>query len=267
MTTATLLAQLARKQAVLRLPDMDKVQCRSNLPYRHDDAGAVLDIYYPNQQGSGPWPVVMLVTGYPMSADHKSKWGPFTSWARLLAVSGMAAVIYACKEPVADAQAVLAFLHGQAGALQLQAERIGLWSSSGSCPTALALLQYPTVDAIRCAAFCYGYMMDVPGRTDMADAARLYGFANPGNLKTTADISVTIPLLVLRAGQDNFAGVNTSIDNFIAAALACNLHLSLLNHNTGLHAFDVDEDSATSRALIQQVLNFLASHLNCKLET
>lgn len=45
-------------------------------------------------------------------------------------------------------------------------------------------------------------------------------------------------------------------------ALARNLPISLINHATGTHGFDLDEDTATSRAVIQQVLAFLQLHLS-----
>ena len=63
----------------------------------------------------------------------------------------------------------------------------------------------------------------------------------------------------MRAGQDQFAHLNDSIDRFVAGALARNLPITLVNHATGPHAFDLMQDSETSREIIRQVLDFLRS--------
>jgi hypothetical protein len=56
-------------------------------------------------------------------------------------------------------------------------------------------------------------------------------------------------------------GVNESIDNFLAKALICNLPITFINHPTAPHAFDVMDDSETSREIIRQILTFMRFHL------
>jgi hypothetical protein len=55
--------------------------------------------------------------------------------------------------------------------------------------------------------------------------------------------------------------LNDALDRVVSAALARNLPLTLVNHATGLHGFDCDEDSVVSRGIIQQVLAFLRLHV------
>jgi hypothetical protein len=43
--------------------------------------------------------------------------------------------------------------------------------------------------------------------------------------------------------------------------VAANLPISLANHPTGPHAFDIMDDSETSRGIIRQILAFLRLHL------
>ncbi|MGP0074234.1 MAG: hypothetical protein ACLPWF_20160 [Bryobacteraceae bacterium] len=51
--------------------------------------------------------------------------------------------------------------------------------------------------------------------------------------------------------------MNEGIDRFISHALAANLPITLVNHPTGPHAFDILDDSETSREIIRQILEFL----------
>jgi hypothetical protein len=70
-----------------------------------------------------------------------------------------------------------------------------------------------------------------------------------------------VPLFIARAGQEQFPRLNDTIDAFVATALGSNLPLTLVNHPTGPHAFDLFDDSDASRAVIRQVLLFLQSTL------
>jgi hypothetical protein len=73
-----------------------------------------------------------------------------------------------------------------------------------------------------------------------------------------------MPLLFARAGRDQFAGLNDAMDGVIAAGLARNLPVSMVNHPGGVHAFDLEEDSEASRGIIRQVLSFLRQHLEVR---
>ena len=75
------------------------------------------------------------------------------------------------------------------------------------------------------------------------------------------DIASDIPLFIVRAGQDQFAGLNGTIEEFVAGALRLNLPLTLVNHASGAHGFDFDDDSEASRAVIRRILEFLRLHL------
>jgi hypothetical protein len=68
-------------------------------------------------------------------------------------------------------------------------------------------------------------------------------------------------MFLARAGRDETAGLNAALDRFAAAALARNLPISLINHAEGPHAFDLLDDSGTTREVIRCILGFLAFHL------
>jgi acetyl esterase/lipase len=116
-------------------------------------------------------------------------------------------------------------------------------------------------DYLKCAVFCYGYMLDLNGSTIVADAATQMRFVNPCAGKSVEDLRRYIPLFVARAGQDQMPGLNEALDRFIVKALACNLPVTFVNHATAPHAFDLLQDSADSREIIRRILAFLQFHL------
>ena len=114
---------------------------------------------------------------------------------------------------------------------------------------------------IRCAALMYGFMLDVGGRTVVADAASAWNFANASAGKSVTDLRSDAPLLVVRAGADRFAGLNETLDGFVAEALACDLPLTLVNVAHAPHAFDLLHPTEQSRSAIRQILSFFQEHL------
>ena len=73
-----------------------------------------------------------------------------------------------------------------------------------------------------------------------------------------------VPIFIARAGGDQFAGVNPSIDAFAAEALRLNLPLTLVNHAAGAHGFDLFDDSEASRGVIRMLLEFLRTNLGAR---
>jgi len=223
------------------------------------------DVYRPAQPACVRPPVVLLTTGFPDDGMRKAIGCPakamqsYRSWARLIAGSGLAAVTYTNHEPVADARAILDHLRDNGEALQIDERRIGLWACSGNVPNALSLLMsdWP----VAAAALLYGYMLDLDGGTEVADAARLWRFANPAADKLLDDLPPDRPLLIVRAGRDAMAGLNGSIDRFTARALALNKAFTLVNVPEARHAFDTVDKTASSRHAIACVLAFLRQHV------
>ena len=254
---------LAMKQVVYTLPGMHDIVPRGEVRYGGcDDAVRTMDIYYPPDVTSrAPPPLVILVNGYPMPADWTRQWEPLVSWARLFATRGMASIIYACKDPATDIHTLLQYLDENTQSLAIDNNRIGLLATSGNVPNALSLVMNRRYDNFRCAALCYGYMLDINGRHSVADAARQWGFENPSEGKTVDDVPGDLPLFIARAGQDHFPGINAGIDAFAITALERNLPFTLVNHAGGPHAFDMDDDSEASRYVIEQLLAFMSSHL------
>lgn len=248
------------RRICLQLDGMDAVIVRRDVECVATDAGPLTqDFYYPPERpAGGNWPAVIIVAGYP--GPYKNL-GWTVSMAQLVAVSGMVAVAYTDREPLSDLQAVFLHLQEHAPSLQVDASRVGVVAVSGNVPTALAALMQHASRPPACAVFGYGYMLDLDGSTEVADAAARWRFANPCEGKTVAELRQDVPLFIARAGRDEFPGVNASIDSFLRHALRANLPLTLVNYPEGAHAFDLFDDSPTSREIVLRSLRFLQHHL------
>lgn len=260
---------MVRRTVLYNLPGGDAVQVRRDLGFTGASGEALfLDLYRPKDHRAGSaLPCVLIVAGYPDAGFERmvgcrfKDMGPVQSWARLIAASGIAVITYTNREPVSDAHALLRHVEGQTADLDLDLTRLGLWASSGNVPLALSLLMEKALPQATCAAFCYGLTLDLEGRTAIADAARQFRFANPAAGKTVGDLPGQAPLFLARAGRDEVPGLNDSMDRFIAAALGGNLALTVTNHPEGPHAFDLLHDSAMTRHIVIQLLEFLKAQL------
>lgn len=258
---------------VLTLPKMDEVSLQQ-VEYVEDSDGALgLDIYYPpgcklieTKLAETKLAVVILVTGHAdptieAAVGCKLKDSEaYISWAKLIAVSGVVAITYANRNPAQDIASLIDYLKSNADLLNIDLNRVGIWSCSANVPNALALAISGQIN-IRCAAFLYGFMFDRGGKTFVADAASQSGFAAPNANSTIDDMPRDMALRIIRAGADQIPGINQTIDDFCSDALSRNLPVTLVNHSSGRHSFDIFDDGDLSRVIIRDLLSFLAFHL------
>ena len=260
---------VTKQRLVYDMPGTRDVVLRRDVEFRAADGGVLaMDLYSPpDSRSDARTPAVVIVAGFP-DVGFQARLGcrfkdmeSSVSWARLLAASGMVAITYTNREPAADLHALLQHIRSDAAALGIDENRIGLWASSGNVPLALSVLMHGTSRYAKCAALCYGYMLDLEGATGVADASRMFGFVNPNAGKSIEDLPRDVPLFVARAGQDELPGLNETLDHFLAGALACNLPVTFVNHADAPHAFDLFHDSETSREIIRGLLAFLRFQL------
>lgn len=252
--------EMAKKLVVFSLPGMADVTVRRDLTYQEGDGPLALDLYEPlNPTADERPPVVVIVMGYPDPTGFYRYVGWATCWARMLAVSGVATVIYATREPAADIHTVLRYLREQATRLGIDGDRIGILACSANVAVALSALM--TGSLARCAALLNGLTMDLDGGSAVAAASSAFGFVNACAGRSVDALATDVPVLLVRSGRDQVPGLNMALDRFIGAAVARNLPVSFVNHPTAAHAFDVDDDSEASRRIIRQVLSFLCVHL------
>jgi dienelactone hydrolase len=220
------------------------------------------DLYRPLGAATGaPTGAVVLVSGLPdpgvtaMLGRPLKDWTSYVDWSRAIAASGVTAIVYQNREP-ADVSALLAHLRANATSLGIDPARIGVWACSGHVPTALALTAR---EPVACAAFLYGYLLDLDGATAVADAAKQFYFATPP--VTLDELPLDLPYLIVRAVRDELPGLDDTLQRFVAAARARGMRIEVIEHPTGPHAFDLVDDSPTTRALVDEVLSFLRERL------
>jgi hypothetical protein len=260
---------LPRKQVLHRVRGVEAVRVQRNLEFRRTASRALgFDLYAPlRPDAARRAPVVVIVGGYPdpgfeaLLGCRFKEMGQVASWARLIAASGIAAIAYANEEPASDLHALLAHLRENATSLGIDPERVGVFACSGNVPLALSLLFRGAGEVPTCAALLYGFTLDLDGATAVADAAKMFGFVNPGAGRGLDALARGVPLLLVRAGRDSTPGLNDSLDRFVARALDANLPVAVANHAEGVHAFDLYDAGPESRTVIEQTLAFLRTHL------
>jgi hypothetical protein len=266
--------ELAKMTVVYSMPGVEAVTVRHDVPYRVTESGSLaLDVYYPPEPAASGelarrHPAVLIVYGYSDAGFPNvfgrsfKEMGSTVSWARLIAASGMAAIVYSNREPVDDVLAVVEYVREHASSLRIDETRLGLWAASGNVPLAVWLLMQRDWPAFTCATLCCGFMLDLRGATAVADMQKTFRFANPCAGKSVDDVRGDVPLLIVRAGRDQFPGINDSIDGFVRDAVQRDLPVTMVNHAGAPHAFDLFDDSETSREIIRQILRFMQFHLS-----
>jgi len=251
---------ITKKAVVYQVSGMDDVTVQRDVGYQ----GGLIDLYYPPESANATMPAVIFVTGFPDEGFQKKlgckqkEMASYVSWARLAAASGIVAITYTNAEPATDAMNVLRHVRQHAASLKIDGNRIGVWSCSGNVPTALSVLMQ---EPLTCAVLCYGFMLDLDGCTGIAEAQKQWGFANPSAGRTVDDVPTDLPLLIVRAGRDETPHLNEMIDRFTTDALSRNLPVTIVNHASGPHSFDLFDDSEMSREIITQILGFMRFHL------
>jgi acetyl esterase/lipase len=257
----------AQRTVLFTAPGMEQMILHPDMKYKTGPGRDLhMDLYYPPgiKQDTKP-PVVVFVFGYSDAAATKltgvplKDMGAYTSWARLVASSGMVGITYETDQPDSDLSDLIRYLQRRADDLGIDASRIGLWSSSGNSPLALSYLMQHAGPEVRTSVFYYG-LMPTPDRYQGAQIdslAQQLGFI-PYDLD---EIRTDVPLLIVRAGQDNLRQVNASVDHFAAMAFEANVPLTVINYSDGQHGFDILDDTPTTQRIIRQTLNFLATYL------
>ena len=232
---------LLNDKCVLQLPGMDKVIVRPGLPFKTvGERRLEFDLYLPPESkpkvGAAP-PLVIFANGVGDPEIPLKSWGIYKSWARLTAVSGMAAVLHNSRqgEAAQDVADLVAHLRSKAGELGFDPDNIAVWACSANVGVVMP------------------YAMD-PKNAFLKAVVLYYGALDP--LLIRGDL----PLFVGRAGLDN-PRFNGAIDAYVAKAVAANAPVTVVNLPGGHHAFDAFDDDDASRAVVRQTLAFMKDYL------
>lgn len=276
---------LQRRPVVYTIPDMEQVEVQADIIYKTvEDTTLRLDIYYPpHYQKQTALPAVILIHGDGPADFLKNikDSGQYTSWGKLIAASGLIAVVANHRSTEGlnnvvgvanDVDDLMTYIREHHKRFHINANRLGIWTCSGGAPFGLRAAFYETPKFIRCIVCYYGFV------ELKAYYAGLYGEAAESEdysaplfseedfdefsasdllLRRTHDIA---PLFIARAGLD-YAELNAALDSFIGEALTQNVALTIMNHPTGQHAFDILDSDARTEEVIEETLEFLQTHL------
>ena len=229
---------LANDVCVYSLPGMEKVRVTKNVAFA-PDSGLVLDVYLPPEPTRTPPPVVVFVNGVGGAQDLSLReWGIYRSWAQLVALQGMAAVLHDARRghEAEDAVRALAHVHAHGSELGIDGNNVLLWSCSANVRVGWPLAMDPANDFVNGAVVYYGTPDTALRRPDL-------------------------PILLGRAGLDN-PQLNRTIDDLASRALAVNAPVTVMNVANGHHAFDLIDDDDQSRAAVRATLDWMAAHLS-----
>ena len=229
------------------VPGMEAVEARLHIPYAtRNGATQRYDLYDAAPERSTK--VVLLVHGGPIPDNLQATpadWGLFQSLARLLAASGVTAVMFNHRffspELAPTAMNDIEDLISHLGL-----KRVGLWVFSGG-GSLLGRLLRNTPTSLRCVVAYYAALEAKTREFSAADAIE----ENSGRVP---------PILVARGGLDT-PELNYTIDRFVAAALKNNVAIDVMNHPAGQHGFDFRDDNQRTREILARTLEFIRTHL------
>jgi acetyl esterase/lipase len=248
-------AELVMMPVVYTLPGMEQARVTSNLKYTDtDNPHLLMDVYSPGDSGAGDRRGVVILLHGGAAPEYRPKdWGVFQSWGRLIAAAGMVGVAFThrmrypvphLEEASSDVRSALDYVRANGASWNADPDRMCLVAFSAAGPLlAAALRERPPF--VRCMAAFYSILAQESGEYSPLAALE----------------SGTVPLFVARAGKDVVPGLNVVLDKFVAAALAANAPLTLMNHPLGEHGFDSQNDDERSREIIRAAIEFMKTHL------
>jgi acetyl esterase/lipase len=258
-----------QRPVVLAADSSIAIEVRTAIAYTgRPELTARMDVYRPTHDAA-PLPAVLLVhggptTGLPVEARLV---GQYTSLGRLIAARGLAAVTFthrlsdvdAVDTAASDVRSALAYVVTHATELKIDPTRLCVWAISAGGMVLVPALR-DAAARLRCFVAYYTIFSPDTFRQMMGSVAP--GGPRPATLirLVTEGEFVLPPSLVVRAGKDVNA-LNGDLDAFVAAALAKGSNLELHAYADGQHAFDILDDTPTSREILARTLEFVAQRL------
>jgi acetyl esterase/lipase len=263
------LKEFAFKRIVYSVPEMTRVKVAKNQIYKRASSEELkMDVY--SLPGKQRRPAVVFIHGgrIPRNLLTTPKdWGAYVSLGQLVAASGFVGVTFNHRfyawESLADSQSdvmdLIAYVRDNAESLGVDKDRIILWAlSAGGIFLSQPLQQSPPY--IR-SIVAYYSELDLQNQRKAAPASvtdeTLREFSpvhHLGNKEKNVP-----PIFIARAGLDD-KELNDGIDRFVQLALSRNLTVEVVNHATGHHAFDIEDNNERSREIIKRTIEFIKAH-------
>lgn len=268
-------AQTTNKQreqgaVVYDLPRMNDVIVKKDIPYQ-DIAGSTLkmDIYYPPDfDFKRKIPAVIIVLGYPDVAGKKLLGSEFknyiqlVSWCKIISASGMVGIVYESVNPEKDIIILSNYLKANEDKLKIDINKIGAWTCSAHTPTTISYILNGSDNIFKCAVVYYGFFLtnDFKYLPQIDTLSQNMGFKTP-RLTEPTTWRKDVPIMIIRAGNDNVPYINQTLASFFDKALNQDLSITLINYQNGVHGFDAALDNEITRHIIKSTLEFWKFYL------
>jgi hypothetical protein len=255
---------------VYNVAGMDNVIVKKDIPYQDNTGSALkMDIYYPLKfDFKNKIPAVVIVLGYPDIAGKKllgsefKNYSQYISWCRIIAASGMAAIVYESVNPEKDIISLSEYLKANSEKLKIDIGKIGAYSCSAHTITAMAYILSTSNNFIKCAVNYYGLILagDNKFMPQIDTISKQMGFMTP-KIPKPEEWRKDVPIMIVSSGKDYVPFSNPSVADFVSKAIVQNLPVTLIHYADGLHVFDALDDNETTRMIIKTTLDFWKFHL------
>jgi acetyl esterase/lipase len=218
------------REAFVKEQATAEVRVQEDIRYAND-ALRRFDLYLP--AGVTKPPLLVLVAGRNDIEVLPDTWGNFISRARLFAAAGYATVMFnhglglngTIVDGAEDVEALLRHVRAHGDELGVDASRVTLVVFGMASTTVAATLRSSPE-----------WLQRVVLVAPYADLEPLANWQAPGRTRVNAkEYSLPpakVPMLIVRSGKDD-AAINGGIDRYVAAALAANAPLEVVNHPEG----------------------------------
>jgi hypothetical protein len=253
---------------LFELPNMDKVIVKKDIVYQNiADSTLKMDIYYPpNYEFQKKIPAIIIVYGCTNEGQIKLIGNQFRNWSvhislcKIIAASGLAAIIYETVDPENDIISLTKYIKSNHDKLSIDDDNIGAFACSSNTPVAITNILNASTNIFKCAVVYYGIFL-TKELEKLPQIDSVFGFQNP-RLSEPINWNKNVPLYIVKAGLDNDPYAFRSLLDFYNNTINQNLPVTLINYPNGQHGFDFLNDNDTTKMIIKNTLNFWKFYLN-----
>ena len=253
ITVSLAQGDMFKRHLVHQVPSMNSIR-PTKIVYR-DTLEA--DVYYPKMEvRTKEFPCVLFVSSFVDINFRQVQ--VYIDWAKLMAANGIIGIVYETNSPSLDFDKLTEYLMANAKTLRVDENKIAIWSASGN--SLLALNKVNASSQFKCHSIYYGLTTTIDSQylNEVEEMSKKNGFAFFVKDKYTSKV----PTLIIRAGKDNWTTILNSIDELVRLLLAQNIPFELVNYPDGQHAFDMLDNSETSKRIIIRTVEFFKREFN-----
>ena len=226
---------------VLDDPGMNDVKVKTDLVYLSDEKGTLhFDLYAPPQKNPrSPLPAIIFLNaiGEREGGPRVKSWGIYKSWPRLMAAKGYIGISMETDgtRVSQSISALFDFLTKQAGQLNIDATRLGVYAASANVSSSLQyVMSNGACQGIKAAVLYYGGRPQGPFRKDLL----VFFVVSEGDVQRTG-----------------YAGLWNEV-------LKNNAPWTIVMGTGMPHAFDAYSDNENARKIIKQTIAFWKDQLD-----